>query len=75
VREIDLPLTREAIAEFIGLTIETVSRQFSLLRKQGLIGQIDRRTLSVEDYDALSTTAGDYGPLSSDAAIAAPPAP
>ncbi|MEM7424233.1 MAG: helix-turn-helix domain-containing protein [Pseudomonadota bacterium] len=70
VREIDLPLTREAIAEFIGLTIETVSRQFSLLRKQGLIGQIDRRTLSVGDYDALSTTAGDYGPLSSDAAIA-----
>ncbi len=34
---IDLPLSREAMASYLGLTIETVSRQMSRLRKDGLI--------------------------------------
>ncbi|WP_370312480.1 transcriptional regulator FnrL, partial [Sagittula sp.] len=33
----DLPLTREAMADYLGLTLETVSRQISALRKDGVI--------------------------------------
>ena len=35
--EIDLPLTRCEVADHLGLTIETVSRQISWLRRQGII--------------------------------------
>ena len=35
--QIDLPLSREAMASYLGLTIETVSRQISKLRREGLI--------------------------------------
>lgn len=35
--EIRLPMTRSEIADFVGLTIETVSRTFSLFRKEGRI--------------------------------------
>lgn len=34
---IDLPLTRDVIASYLGLTIETVSRQFSKLKAEGII--------------------------------------
>lgn len=34
----DLPLGRADIADYIGLTLETVSRQISRLRKDGIIG-------------------------------------
>jgi len=55
----ELPLTREAIAEYLGLTIETVSRQFTLARKDGLLEQIDRRTFKVLDLAALQLLAGE----------------
>ena len=32
---IDLPLTREAMADYLGLTLETVSRQISALKRDG----------------------------------------
>lgn len=35
--QFELGLTRSEIADFLGLTIETVSRQMTLLRKEGLI--------------------------------------
>ena len=55
---VDLPLTREAIAEFIGLTIETVSRQFTALRNEGIV-ETGRNSFSVEDLAALSEMAGE----------------
>lgn len=35
--EIDMPMTRRDIADYLGLTIETVSRTFTKLRQDGLI--------------------------------------
>lgn len=54
----DLPLTREAMADFLGLTIETVSRQFSALRKEGLIVLADKRGITVPNTRALQAQAG-----------------
>lgn len=48
-----LPLSRGQIAEFAGLTIETVSRQFTRLRTAGIISLPTRDTFEVMDRDAL----------------------
>lgn len=42
-----IPLTREAIAEYLGITIETVSRQMSSLRKEGIVALDNQRTVRV----------------------------
>lgn len=55
---VELPLTREAIAEYLGLTIETVSRQFTVMRKEGLIDLVDRRSFVISDLEALAELAG-----------------
>lgn len=55
----ELPLTREAIADYLGLTIETVSRQFTALRKAGLIELADARSIVVPDYVNLLDAAGE----------------
>lgn len=57
---VEIPLTREAIAEFLGLTIETVSRQFTALRKDGILDLPDRRHAVVLNAEALQDIAGDY---------------
>jgi CRP/FNR family transcriptional regulator/CRP/FNR family nitrogen fixation transcriptional regulator len=48
-----LPMSRADIADFLGLTIETVSRSFTLLRKQGTIRLDKPQTVLVEDMQAL----------------------
>ena len=55
----ELPLTREAIADYLGLTIETVSRQITALRKAGVIELVDARNIRVPNYLALLDAAGD----------------
>lgn len=55
----DLPLTREGIADYLGLTIETISRQFSGLKKDGVIELEGARHVRVPDYEALLAEAGD----------------
>jgi CRP/FNR family transcriptional regulator len=55
---ISLPLTREAMADYLGLTIETVSRQFSAMRKEGLIILNGRRYVVIPDPDALRAVTG-----------------
>ncbi|QDC08317.1 Crp/Fnr family transcriptional regulator [Oceanicola sp. D3] len=55
----DLPLTREAMADYLGLTLETVSRQVSALKKDGLIELEGKRRVRVPSYDALMVETGD----------------
>ena len=56
---IELPLSRETMATYLGLTIETVSRQFTALRKDGLISLDGTRTVHVPSVSALSAEIGD----------------
>ncbi len=56
---LELPLTREDMADYLGLTIETVSRQIGALKKEGVIELTDARHMVIPDYDALLEAAGD----------------
>ncbi|MDF1856695.1 transcriptional regulator FnrL [Pseudooceanicola sp.] len=55
----DLPLTREAMADYLGLTLETVSRQVSALKRDGVITLQGKRHIVVPDFDRLLEEAGD----------------
>jgi CRP/FNR family transcriptional regulator, anaerobic regulatory protein len=55
----DLPLTREEMADYLGLTLETVSRQMSALKRDGVIALEDKRRIVVPDFDQLSNETGD----------------
>lgn len=55
----DLPLTREAMADYLGLTIETVSRQISALRADGVIELKGKRHVVVADFTRLIDETGD----------------
>lgn len=55
---LDLHLKRHEIADFLGLTYETVCRQFTALKDKGLIQQPSRRRFSIPDADALARAAG-----------------
>jgi CRP/FNR family transcriptional regulator len=55
----DLPLTREHIADYLGLTIETVSRQITALKKAGIVDLIGARTCHIPDYMTLLGVAGE----------------
>lgn len=57
-KRISLPLTREAMADYMGLTLETVSRQFSKLRKDGLIVMDGKRDITIPDVAALAAETG-----------------
>ena len=54
-----LPMTRDQIANYLGLTLETVSRQFTALKKDGIIDTVDRRSITVLDHAALQDATGD----------------
>ena len=56
---VDLPMTRDQIANYIGLTLETVSRQFNSLKKEGVIGLSGRKQIEIMDLDALREATGD----------------
>lgn len=51
--EIDLPLCRADIADFLGLTAETVSRQLTALRRQGVVDVARSRHVTIRDPAAL----------------------
>ncbi|MBE1292283.1 MAG: Crp/Fnr family transcriptional regulator [Shimia sp.] len=55
----DLPLTREAMADYLGLTLETVSRQMSALKRDGVIQLEGKRHVTVPSFERLLDEAGD----------------
>ena len=55
----DLPLTREAMADYLGLTLETVSRQISALKGEGVIVLEGKRHVIVPDFARLMDETGD----------------
>ena len=55
----DLSLTREAMADYLGLTLETVSRQMSALKRDGVIELEGKRRVVIPDFDRLNDEAGD----------------
>jgi CRP/FNR family transcriptional regulator, anaerobic regulatory protein len=56
---LDLPLTREAMSEYLGLTIETVSRQISQFSREGVIALDEKRRIIIPDLIRLEAETGE----------------
>jgi len=56
---LDLPMTRSDLADYTGLTTETVSRTLSQLKKQGIISTVGVRALHIPHLEALAGYSGD----------------
>ncbi|WP_418152380.1 helix-turn-helix domain-containing protein [Litorimonas sp. RW-G-Af-16] len=56
--DIRLPMSRLDIADYLGLTIETVSRRLTSLKSQGIISLPNRDTATVCKYGQLQSLAG-----------------
>jgi CRP/FNR family transcriptional regulator len=50
---ISLPMTRQDIADYLGLTIETVSREFSNLKSSNIIKGITSKKIYLTDFEKL----------------------
>lgn len=57
-RGFELPFGRQQIADILGLTIETTSRQLTKMRADGLIDLPSRRKVFINDLAALNEMAG-----------------
>lgn len=57
-QRITLPFSRQQVGDLLGLTIETVSRQFTRLKNDGIIDLPSRREVVILDRDALVAAAG-----------------
>lgn len=53
-RVLDMPMTRADIADFLGLTLETVSRSFTAFRKRGWVREPEHQKVELLDLAALS---------------------
>lgn len=53
----ELPMSRQQIADILGLTIETVSRQFTRFREEGIIAMEGRRDVTIRQRHALEALA------------------
>lgn len=51
---IELPMSRTDIADYLGLTIETVSRVFSKLKENGVIRLISLRSVEIRKWQVLN---------------------
>lgn len=63
---VELPLTREAMADYLGLTLETVSRQIGALKRAGVIELEGKRRIVIPSFRDLVLESGDDsdgGPL------------
>ena len=53
--KIELPMTRQDIADYLGLTIETVSRTMMQLENEAAIGMASSRRIVLRNRAALTT--------------------
>lgn len=58
LRRFSLPFSRQQVSDVLGLTIETVSRQFTRLKADGLIDLPSRREVVILDREGLAAEAG-----------------
>jgi CRP/FNR family transcriptional regulator len=56
--DIRLPMSRLDIADYLGMTIETVSRRLTAMKREGVIGLPDRHTARVFQFGHLKALAG-----------------
>jgi len=59
-RVVALPMGRADLADYTGLTIETVSRTFTHLRRQGIIETPDARSVHIVNSEQMARHTGDY---------------
>ncbi|MEO8443668.1 MAG: helix-turn-helix domain-containing protein [Gammaproteobacteria bacterium] len=71
--EVEVPMSREDIADFLGLKKETVSRSFRELEERGLIRRLDTHRIRVDNLVALRALAGVRDFASPRRLTAAPP--
>ncbi|RUW86944.1 cyclic nucleotide-binding domain-containing protein [Mesorhizobium sp. M7A.F.Ca.US.011.01.1.1] len=53
LRQVELPMSRMDIGDYLGLTIETVSRIFTRLKDKGVIRLLGLRSIEIVRHDAL----------------------
>jgi CRP/FNR family transcriptional regulator len=58
LQQLELPMSREDIADFLGLKKETVSRSFRQLEERGLIRRDERSLVSIHGLEAMRKLAG-----------------
>jgi CRP/FNR family transcriptional regulator len=56
---IELPLSRAEIADYLGLRLETVSRQLNRLEAAAVIKRVARRGITISDPRELERLAGE----------------
>lgn len=57
---VDLPMSRRDVSDYLGLTIETISRQISEMRKRGLIATPSRTRVELLDCTGLKLRANHF---------------
>jgi CRP-like cAMP-binding protein len=55
---IQLPLSREGMANYVGITRETMSRKLSQLENDGIIQSVSSKTIKIKDVQYLRSLAG-----------------
>jgi CRP/FNR family transcriptional regulator len=61
-QRIELPLSRTEMADYLGLRLETVSRQLNRLEAGGVIKRLDRRGITICDVRTLERMSGSDAP-------------
>lgn len=57
--DLDVPMTRDQVANYLGLTLETVSRHLNALKAENIISLAGRRKIKILDTTALRQATGD----------------
>ena len=70
----ELPFTRAEMADYLGLTFETVSRQFSKLKKKQVIALLSSRYIVIPDLELLSAVVNQNRTLTKAKAVPLPDA-